>query len=289
MKKTALTLIFLIQFAAFAAAFPSTVTDDDGTRYTIISRPARIVSTMPSNTEILFSLGLSREVVAVTDKCNYPPAALKKARIGSYPLNAEKVVSLNPDLVVMLKDAQKADVERFKELGLPVFVINPHNIADLIGSIARLGRATGKLKEADDLITRMKRKLNAVEKRNSGRTAPVVFVSLWPDSLITAGPGTFISDAVRLAGGRNLGDSARTPYPLLNPEELVGQDPDLIIIAGKSLDDIKRFRQNKRWSGIKAIRENRLLLIDSDLLTRPSPRIVDAVDLISTYMDGRIR
>src|SRR3989338_7063207 len=100
--------------------------------------PRRIISGMPSITEMLFALKLGDRIVGVTNNCNYPPEALKKEKIGGFFLNLEKIVSLKPDLVIMIEDAQKRDIARFKKFGLPVYTINPRNVADVMAELVKL-------------------------------------------------------------------------------------------------------------------------------------------------------
>ncbi|MCX5749621.1 MAG: cobalamin-binding protein [Candidatus Saganbacteria bacterium] len=263
------------------------VIDESGEPYTAVHRPVRIISTMPSNTEILFALGLKDRIIGVTSQCNYPPEARKIKKIGGADLNIEQIISLNPDLIVMLGDAQKNDVERLRRMHLPVFVINPQTLPGLIYSINILGQATGNKKEARDLSKKMQNEIYKISTQNRSRVKPKVFVMLWHNPLITAGNGTFIDDLITLAGGVNIASQMGVKYPIMNFEELIEQDPDFLIIAGKAKDEITRLKTSPKWRIIKAVKENNMLLIDSDIITRPSPRLMTALDLITSFIQKR--
>ncbi|MEK7376801.1 MAG: ABC transporter substrate-binding protein, partial [Candidatus Margulisiibacteriota bacterium] len=125
MKKLLISILVFFCLTCACSALPVLVKDDYGTNFFSLSAPKRIISTMPSNTEILYALGLGKNIIAVSDKCNFPPEASKKKKIGAISINVEEIVALNPDLIVMLGDAQKRQIEILKEYRLPVFVINP--------------------------------------------------------------------------------------------------------------------------------------------------------------------
>ncbi|MBI5400334.1 cobalamin-binding protein [Candidatus Saganbacteria bacterium] len=249
--------------------------------------PHRIISTMPSITETLFALGLGKEIVGVTTNCNYPAAAQKKTKIGGFFLNTEKIFALKPDLLVMMKNSQPRDVERLKKMNFNVYAINPHTIKDVLASITEIGKVTDRNEEASDLVWQLQRRLNAIKPKTwgidfvLGRPRTIVVVGYEP--LIVAGKGTVIDDVLRLAGAENIAADSRSQYPQYSMEKLVEKDPDaLIIMKGTvTLEMIKRAGQ---WQKISAIKNNRLLFIDPDILSRPGPRIVDALEQIAVFL-----
>lgn len=239
---------------------------------------------MPSNTEILFALGLGKNIIAVSDKCNFPPEALKKKRIGAININVEEIIALNPDLIVMLGDAQKRQIELLKSYRLPVFVINPRSIAELSRSISVLGKITRTQRSASKIVWQINDDIAAVKASNCSTYKPKIFVELWHDPMITAAGGTFIDDIISICGAVNIGQQAGNGYPSYSIESLIAHDPDYIIVAGKSSEDIRRLRSDKRLENMTAIKENKILLIDSDIITRPTPRLITALNLISTFI-----
>ena len=170
----------------------------------VLAYPQRIISGMPSVTEMLFALDLGDRIVGVTTNCNYPPQAKKKEKIGGFFLNLEKVVSLKPDLVIMVEDAQKRDIERFRNYGLPVYTINPRSVNDVMESLIKIGKLTGKEKAAADLTSRMKRRLAAAQPAALGlelvlKKRPKVLAIVGYNPLIVVGGGTFIDDIMKQA------------------------------------------------------------------------------------------
>ena len=266
------------------SALPVLVKDDYGTNFFSLSAPKRIISTMPSNTEILYALGLGKNIIAVSDKCNFPPEASKKKKIGAISINVEEIVALNPDLIVMLGDAQKRQIEILKEYRLPVFVINPRSIAELTRSIAVLGKLTRTERSAGKIVWKINDDITMAKASNRSSFKPKIFVELWHDPMITAAGGTFIDDIISICGTVNIGKKAGNGYPSYSIESLIAEDPDYIIVAGKSSEDIKRIRSDKRLANLKAVKENKILLIDSDIITRPTPRLITALNLINTFI-----
>ena len=248
--------------------------------------PQRIVSGMPSNTEIITALGLDNQLVGITDLCNYPRSIARKPRVGANPLNAEKIVHLNPDLVVLLSDAQMNDVAHLKQMKLPVYTVNPHSFADVKKSIVDIGTATGRLAEAKKLVASMEERIKKIlaTVKVANAASPKVFVEIWHDPLTTAAQGTFINDLIKLAGGTNIAEAANQPYPQFSPESLIAADPDVIIVPVEQEKDKEQMYRTARWKNLKAVRNNNILFIDADLLSRPGPRLADAFEIITKFL-----
>ncbi len=284
-KKALLFILFILVLSAVSSAFSVTVKDESGIKFTAISAPRRIISTMPSNTEILFDLGLEKRIIAVSSRCDFPPRAAGLPKVGDITLNTEKIVALNPDLVVMLYDMQKYQIERLRKLSLPVFVINPHNFDELADSVLLLGKVTGTSKAAETLAGRIKRASAKAHSKKRQGPAPKVLVVLWPAPLITAGKGTFIDDIISRAGAQNLGAKVSGAYPSLDFEFVLKEEPDFIVFAGKSYKNLQNILSEKKWQALKAVQDKKVMLIDSDIITRPSPRALTALELISSFIN----
>ena len=284
-KKSVFSLFFVMVFSSSVFSFPVTVKDESGVKFTALSSPRRIISTMPSNTEILFELGLGKKIIAVSSKCDFPPKTVSLPKVGDITLNAEKIVSLNPDLIVMLYDTQKYQIERLRELSLPVFVINPRNFDQLADSVLRLGRVTGTSKAAETLAGRIKHGVAKASSKNKKSARPKLLVVLWPSPLITAGKGTFIDDIISRAGARNLGAEVSGAYPSLDFEFVLKEDPGFIVFAGKSYKNMQNTLSEKKWQALKAVQDKKVMLVDSDVITRPSPRALTALELISNFVN----
>ena len=158
----AMTLLAAVQALA-ADVFPVRLQDQMNRTVVVPAKPRRIVSCSPGSTEILFALGLGDVVAGVTNWCNYPPEAKKVEQIGDlFPLNVEKIVSLRPDLVIAHQMNDQASVETLTGMKLPVLVLKPDSFADILASIALIGKATGSTAKAGPLAARLKNTLDEV-------------------------------------------------------------------------------------------------------------------------------
>lgn len=248
--------------------------------------PQRIVSGMPSVTEMLFALGLGDEVVGVTTNCNYPPEALKKEKVGGFFLNLEKVVSLRPDLVVMLEDAQKRDIEKFRAYGLNVYAINPRTVEEVMDSLLELGKVTGKEEKAREVVARMRERINKVRGKHCFLwfvlRRPKVMVIVGSNPLVVVGGATFIGDIIKYAGAENVTEKVRGAYPHYSFERLLKDDPEYIIIP-RGVIRVEEMRFDSRWRSLKAVK----IFIDPDIISRPGPRVVEAVEEIDRLINGK--
>ncbi|MDD5593961.1 MAG: cobalamin-binding protein [Candidatus Margulisbacteria bacterium] len=257
----------------------------------VLAYPQRIVSGLPSVTEMLYALDLGDRVVGVTSNCNYPPAARKKEKIGGFFLNLEKVVSLKPDLVIMVEEAQKRDIEKFKNYGLPVYTINPRSVADVMGTLIQLGKLTGKERVAASLVARMKSRLAALQPRSFSlelilKKRPKVLAIVGNNPLIVVGGGTFIDDIMKQAGAENVAGSSRAAYPQYSFENLMKENPEYLIVPRGVMAEKELFR-DPRWRQLSAVKERKILMIDADILSRPGPRVIDAVEEIAHFIYGK--
>ncbi len=270
----------------------SYVIDDYGNRVPIHPIPKRIVSLAPSNTEILFALGLGNKIVGVTDYCNYPPEAKNKTKIGGFStINIEKIVSLNPDLVVAANGNGEENIKVLKRLGLRVVALNPKNLDDVMRDIRMLGKLTGTEKNATRLVKFMKCRINAVENatRNVARVS-VVHI-LWNDPIWISGNDTFINDLIVRAGGVNA-FSDISGWRVVSIEDLLERDPDVIIVSsgsgmgGEGNLLYKWVMDNLR--DLKAVKDGRVYKIDADIISRPSYRLVYALEQIAEFLHPEI-
>jgi len=241
--------------------------------------PERIVSLAPSITEILFAGGLGDRVVGVTTFCDHPEEAKKKPKIGgmSNP-SLEAVVRLRPDIVVMTTDGNPQGFDRrLNDLGIRTYVFRARRLGELPDAIRRMGIALSAGAGFNALAERIERGLHAFEREKVLNGRRVVFI-IWPDPLIVAGRDTAISDAIRMLGGRNIGDTAEGRYPRYSIEELIRRSPDVIFI-GKGHKDMKALAEPllKRLHSVKAVREGRVFYV-GDGLYRLGPRVIEGIE-----------
>ncbi|MCL2374870.1 MAG: cobalamin-binding protein [Treponema sp.] len=266
---------------------PGTFIDALGRRYAQDDPPARIVSLVPAVTEILFAIGAGDRLVGVTRYCDYPPAASQLAFVGGFSgitVSVEQIRALNPDLVILSADMHARLVLLLDNLGIPSFAVEPRNFSEVYETIALLGELCGAAEEAEHVVAAMKENITRVQDRLRDRPQAAVFWVLAEDPLMTAGGETFVSEAIALAGGRNIFADVREQWPIVSAEQVLMRRPDWVL-AGSGMavavaDDAPALR-NPLWQNIAAVREGRVAFVDGDLLYRYGPRLAEAVAMIA--------
>jgi iron complex transport system substrate-binding protein len=261
---------------------------DDLGRKIYLAKPARrIISLAPSVTEILFAVGLDAEVVGVTTFCDYPPQAKSKPKIGSSIPNLEAILGLKPDLVIGNQDFIRPDVlAKLDQLAVPVFLLAPKTIEDILGHIHTVGRLVGHEKDARFVVDGVRERL--VEIRH--RMAPVrpvrVFYVVNTDPLISVGPASFIHQMLHAAGGENIAARATAAYPKVSLEEVLRRDPEVIIFPVGTTEGIPEAEQQRwrKWKALSAVAQDRLYQVRAELVNRPGPRVIDGVQLLARLL-----
>jgi len=280
-----LALVLVLSGCARPTPAPGQITDQMGRPVSVGKSPQKIVSLSPSNTEILFALGLGDRVVGVTDYCDYPPEALTKAKIGGFSdPDLEKIVALSPDLIVADQIHEKEVVPELERRNLPVFVMDPRNIDQVMESILLLGQVTGKEAEAARLVDDMKARIGAVARKVAGLTPgerPRVLSITWHDPLWTAGQGTWEDQLITMAGGQNLFPDL-AGYKTVDLETVLQRDPQVIIAASGHGEGLRApylwALDEPRLKGTEALRKGRVYEIDADIVSRPGPRLVEGLE-----------
>lgn len=270
---------------ATPAPAPVTILDDAGRTVTLAAPPARIVTSAPSATELAFALGLGDAVVAVDKYSNYPPEAASKASIGSYiEPDLEAIVGARPDLVLVTDVHLAKLVPALEARKIATVVLDARNIEGVYADLLLLGRATGRREQAEALVDELRARVAAVERAIAGADPVRTFYEIDP-TLYTAGPGTFIDDLIRRAGGTNVAAGAASAYPQLSAEEVVAADPEVIILADEAAGvSPAAVRARSGWSGVSAVVNDRISVLDPDIGSRPGPRIVDALEAIARIL-----
>ncbi|OGN98503.1 MAG: hypothetical protein A2Y89_04275 [Chloroflexi bacterium RBG_13_51_18] len=262
-----------------------TITDDFGRVVTINNtHPQRIISLAPSNTEILFALGLGDRVVAVTDYCNYPPEATTKPSIGDYTEpNIEEIIAKEPDLVLATEE-HETEMAQLESRGITVVGLYPKNMDEIFNSIMLVGTITGKEAEATSLVAEMQARVKAITDKTSKLTESQkkrVFYIIWHDPIWTAGGGSFADRLITMAGGVNIAGDLNG-YADMSLESVIAANPE-VIIAGVGMgtgDDLplEYMKTESRLEGLDARQNDRIYGVNMDIVGRPGPRIVDALE-----------
>lgn len=276
-----------------AVSLGALFTDDMDREVVIDYVPKRIVTLAPSLTEVAYFLGIGERVVGVTKYSSYPPDAARKPDVGSYvDLNVEKIVSLSPDLVVSTADGnQPAVIEILEKAGIPVFVVNPRNLRQVIQTVVDIGEVCGVPDRARELADGLSARVDLIASKTADQDRPLVFLQVNGKPIMTVNANTYSSDLVRLAGGRNMSDEEPITYPRISIEEVIQRKPDVIIVSSMERNgELEKIRQQwLRLDTIPAARNGRVHLVDSDLIDRPSPRVADGLEVLARHIHPGVR
>lgn len=268
------------------------IRDDFGEEITIHGYPQRIVSLAPSNTEILFALGLSGRVVGVTDYCDYPAEAAAYPKVGGYStINLEKVIAAEPDLVLAAYGNTEDMITRMRSLGLVVVALNPTDLEGVINNIELIGEITGADTEASALSSDLNERIRAVHQKTSRLdTRPSAAHLVWYDPLWISGGRTFQSEVIQMAGGTNSFEYMEE-WSVVGFEDFIMTNPEFIFVSSgtgmgsSGYDIIYEYVINEpRFQNLDAVKKNQVILIDADIISRASPRIVDALEEVAAAM-----
>ncbi len=267
-----------------AVAGALTVTDQTGREVVLAAPPARIISLVPSVTEILFRIGAQGRLVGVTDFCDFPPEARKKPSVGGMLApSLEGMVSLKPDLVVVTTAGNRHETfDQLARLKIPMYIVNPITVADVLDLVGRLGRLTDHAEAADQVVATLRERIQAVSERVAGRPKPRVLYVLWPDPLIVPARGALVSELIGLAGGDSVTADGGEGYPRYSMEAALAHNPEVIILAshGSERSPLSRAKW-ERLTQVPAISAGRLYTADGNLMHRYGPRIVDGLEALA--------
>ncbi len=269
-----------------------TAEDQLGREIRVPDDPKRIIALAPSITEIIFALGQQDRLKGTTQFSNYPAEAAKLPKVGSYVrLDLERIVALNPDLCIAIKDGNpKGIIDRLQSLNIPVFAVNPRNLESMIQTIQKIGSILNASQKANTLVKDMRsriQKVDALVSRIDRR--PRVFIQIGISPIISAGTNTFIHELIVRAGGLNVAASNRA-YPHFSREQVLALAPDVLIIT--SMARSGAFEKAKadwnRLSHMPAVREKRIYTVNSDVFDRPSPRLLDALEILTRLLHPKL-
>ncbi len=284
-------LSVLISGLACGQPMPAAHISDDAGAPVKIDQPAsRIISLAPSNTEIVYALGLQDRLVGVTEYCNYPPDALNKAKIGGFStVDMEKVVALQPDLILATDIHSKTVTPLLQKVGFNVVTLYPKTLNGVLSDINLVGKITGAENTASELTAGLNKRIQAVVSaaKNQAASQPLrTLVIIWYDPLMVAGSGTLPDDMLKAAGGKNV-VSDITDYGTISMESLISRDPEVIIVPsdmGQTDNPLWDFvNTDPRFRSTTAARNHAIYKMDGDLVLRYGPRCVTALEQMASF------
>lgn len=283
--------ILIVVIAGLTAAVQAfaqiSLIDDLGRRVTLAAPAKRIVSLAPSITETLFAIGAGGQIAGVTDYCNYPEEATRKPHVGGViNPSIETVIGLKPDLILLsMEGNMRDDFAKLTAFGIPVVVSNPRTLEGIYRSISHLGIVTGRTEQAKTLVSSLRSRASAVLRKASAlpKRSLLLFVALEP--IVVVGNGTFIAELLESAGGINTAAQAPSSYPLYSREAVLKDNPDLLIFLSDVLSSPAGLAgRYPEWSSLKALRHKQVYTINADIVSRPGPRAVEALETLFTLI-----
>jgi iron complex transport system substrate-binding protein len=266
--------------------------DEIGRKMKIPNSAKRIISLAPSITEILFALGLNEEIAGVTDFCDYPEAASNKPRIGGFiDPSIEKIVSLNPELIIGTRDGNRMEtIHRLNDLGFSVYVVNPKGIDGVIKTIQNIGEIVGRVNQSREIIKKIMINKEDVVARTRSLRKPKVFFQVGYAPIVTVGKDTLADDLIRLAGGRSISENESLNYPTYSIEAILSKAPEIIIVSSMNskTDYLNLVEMWQNWKSIPAVKKKAIYVVDSNLVDRPTPRIVEGLEALAKMIHPEI-
>lgn len=275
-----------------ASLYPMTVTDGLGYELKIERQPQRLISLAPSQTEILYALGFGDMMVGVSEYCNYPQEALSKEKVGdALAYNIEKILELTPDLVFVYGEGIPDAVTQLEAAGITVVKYMPETMDEIFQTMMDIGKIMNEEAEAEALVNSMKERRDAVIAKVQGQPLRKVFYEVWHEPIMTAGPGSFIDELITLAGGENVAANADGAWPILSVEALIEGDPEVYIYPIYYLDSNNKTEEEAMmrdsiaarpgFGEINAIVNDRIEMVEANILSRPGSRIIEAFEIIA--------
>jgi iron complex transport system substrate-binding protein len=248
----------------------------------------RIVSLAPNITEILFAIGLGDEVAGVTLDSDYPPQAAAKPKVGTFwQPDIEAVVAARPSLIVTLGFQQQQNLaERLRRIGYNSLTVDIEKVSELFDAIEIIGSAAGRRQQANELINRIRTKLQHLETLVSAGPKVRVLWVVQREPLRVAGRGTFVNEMIEMAGGENTIGPTVNKYPPIGSEQVVVCNPDVIIEPAMGREDIKSQQKTalqywSRFQQLSAVKNRRIYVIDGDTVSRLGPRLYEGTEEIA--------
>lgn len=252
------------------------ITDDSGRRVSLPEKVERAVSLAPNLTEIAFAVDAGDRLVGVTTFCNYPAEALKIQKIGdTQSPNIENIIALKPQVVLVSTASQMENFSKtIEQQGIKVFVTNPNSLDDIYQTVLQFGEIFGKVEKARQVVDELKKRVSDVDKKTNSVKDEKVFLQISREPLFTVGKNSFMTDLINRAGGASVTANVEMAYPNLSKETALALNPEAIILS----DSEDNREPNDVFINSSAVKNGKVFKINADLISRPAPRIVDALE-----------
>ena len=274
--------------ALLPAAHAELIFKDDTGREIRLKAPAkRIITLAPHATELLYAAGAGDRLVGTVDYSDYPPAAQKVPRVGSYDrFDLEAISALKPDLIIAWQTGNApANIDKLRGFGFPIYVSQPNRLEDVAGEIERLGRLAGTAEAADAAAIRFRTRLAGLQRQYGGRPVVRTFYQIWKQPLSTVGGRQIISSVIRLCGGENVFGNLETIASVVTVEAVVAANPEAIIASGMDEARPEWLDDWKRWPAVTAVARSNLFFVPPELIQRHTPRLLDGAEQLCKHLE----
>jgi iron complex transport system substrate-binding protein len=284
--------LIVIAFFGAAQARAVTVTDDSGATVTLNVPAQRIVSLAPHVTELLYTAGGGDRIIGAVEYSDYPPQAKSIPRVGdNRSLDLERIVAMKPDLIVVWRHGNALrQLDRLRELHVPMFFSEPHKLDDIPATIDKLGVLLGTSNEANKASNAFRHDIDKLRTRYANRPPIGVFYQVWDDPLMTLNGSNTVSEVIELCGGRNVFADLKPLVPTISTEAVLAADPEAIVTATPGATKAQRALPSletwRKWPSMKAVSRGNLFGIDGDLINRPTPRLALGAKVLCEDLDA---
>ncbi|NQZ21164.1 MAG: cobalamin-binding protein [Colwellia sp.] len=251
------------------------------------TKAQRIVALAPHIVEMLFDIGAGDNIVGAVAYSDYPKAALDIPRVGSYHgMQIEKLLALTPDLVIVWKSGNsQSDIDKMERLGLNVVFSNPVDIADVASELRYFGELTGNQQQAETVALAYEKRLKKLRVENQNKSPIAVFYQLWPEPMMTVNGTTWINQLIEVCQGVNVFKNNPTPYPKISTENVIVAQPHLIVLPDEDSKNPQPVIDWYKWPEIPAVKNNKFINVDADLLHRFSTRMLSGIEDMCEKID----
>lgn len=274
------------------SSYPREIVDGYGNKIVIEEKPERLITTIPSQTDILFALGTEDNIVAISDYCDDYGHALE--RIGGYKnLNIEKIIDLEPDIVFVYGEGDEDAIRQIESVGITTVKYELESINQVMETITSIGQILDKERKAEEIVNELLLKKEEVLEKIKDVETKKVFYEVWHEPLMAAGPDSFIDELITLAKGENIAYDAEDGYAIFSVEALVDRNPEVYLVPANHVQDfdimtkeivdeiVEEIKNRPGYSEIDAIKNNRIEILEPNIVSRPGIKIMDAFEMIA--------
>lgn len=248
--------------------------------------PQRIVSLSPAATEILCEIGAISQICARSDFSDYPPEVINIPIAGGFDgknISIETIISYKPDFVYITAGMHDYLIPFLKNQKIKFFVSSDSSVKGILTEIRQVGKLTGHEKRAEEIASTMENEIIRIKKMSNSEKKSVYW-EIWTPPYMSIGKNSFINELIEIAGGKNIFDDVKEAYPIVSEEQIIAREPQIIIIPDNLMDNPEQIKNRKGWSSVPAIKNNQVYALDADLISRPSPRLIQALELIQNCL-----